>query len=70
MRDLPRIRVMVGMPAFNEEKYIGSIVLQSRQYFNEVVVVDDGSSDKTPTIAELAGAAFRFFISWMKKSII
>ena len=44
------------MPAFNEEKYIGTLVLQARQYVDEVIVIDDGSSDNTVEIAELAGA--------------
>ena len=48
--------IIVGMPAYNEEKYIGSVVLQARQSADEVVVVDDGSSDRTAQVARLAGA--------------
>lgn len=44
------------MPAFNEGKYVGSLVLQVKQYADEVIVVDDGSVDHTAMIAELAGA--------------
>jgi glycosyltransferase involved in cell wall biosynthesis len=51
-----RTRIIVGMPAYNEAKYIGSIVLQARQYANEVIVVDDGSTDQTMNVARLAGA--------------
>ncbi len=44
------------MPAFNEEKYIGSLVLKTRQYVDQVIIVDDGSTDNTVEIAKLAGA--------------
>ena len=51
-----RIRVVAGIPAYNEARYVGSIVLQARQYVDKVIVVDDGSTDNTARIAELAGA--------------
>ncbi|MDP2729848.1 MAG: glycosyltransferase family 2 protein [Dehalococcoidales bacterium] len=49
-------RVAAAIPAFNEEEYIGTIVLKTRQYVNEVIVVDDGSTDQTAKVARLAGA--------------
>jgi len=51
-----RAGIIVGMPAYNEAKYIGSVVLQARKYADEVIVVDDGSADATSSIARLAGA--------------
>jgi glycosyltransferase involved in cell wall biosynthesis len=48
--------VIAGIPAYNEGKYIGTMVLSTRQYVDEVIVVDDGSSDNTVEIARLAGA--------------
>jgi len=50
------VRVLAGIAAYNEARYVGSIVLQARQYVDEVIVIDDGSTDNTAMVAELAGA--------------
>lgn len=52
-----RPKVIAAIPAYNEEKYIGTIVLKARQYVDEVIVVDDGSTDQTADVARLAGAS-------------
>jgi len=49
-------KILVAMPAYNEERYIGSVVLKAKQYADEVIVLDDGSTDDTSEIARLAGA--------------
>jgi glycosyltransferase involved in cell wall biosynthesis len=51
-----RHKITAGIPAFNEEKYIGTIVLKTRRYVDKVIVVDDGSTDQTADVARLAGA--------------
>jgi glycosyltransferase involved in cell wall biosynthesis len=48
--------VVVVIPAFNEERFIGSVVITAKRYADAVVVVDDGSKDHTSEIARLAGA--------------
>lgn len=52
----PQSKIIVAMPAYNEEKYIGSLILRAKQYAGEVLIVDDGSTDYTAKVAELAGA--------------
>jgi glycosyltransferase involved in cell wall biosynthesis len=49
-------KTVVVIPAHNEQRFIGSVVLQARKYVDAVVVVDDGSIDATADIAEAAGA--------------
>ena len=49
-------RIAVVIPAYNEGLVIGSVVLQARQHADRVIVVDDGSLDRTAAIARLAGA--------------
>jgi glycosyltransferase involved in cell wall biosynthesis len=46
----------VIIPAYNEARFIGSVVLQAHRYAANVIVVDDGSRDDTVKIAEAAGA--------------
>jgi cellulose synthase/poly-beta-1,6-N-acetylglucosamine synthase-like glycosyltransferase len=48
--------VVVGIPAFNEEKTIARVVLQAQKYADKVVVCDDGGSDLTGEIAQRLGA--------------
>ena len=50
------MKSIVIIPAFNEEVAISSIVKRSMKYVNEVLVVDDGSTDRTFQIAKDAGA--------------
>src|SRR5260221_1967251 len=49
-------RVVVVIPAFDEERSVGSIVLRLRQLVETVIVVNDGSRDATEEVARLAGA--------------
>src|SRR6202040_874275 len=44
------------IPAYNEEKHVGDVVRRTRQKLDDVLVVDDGSPDKTAERAREAGA--------------
>ena len=48
--------IIVVLPAYNEEVSIGSMVLLTRLHADNVIVVDDGSLDRTAEIAREAGA--------------
>lgn len=46
----------IGLPAFNEEKNIASIIIKLKQLTNTIIVCDDGSTDLTAKIASELGA--------------
>lgn len=48
--------VVVGIPAFNEERTIARVILLAKEHADEVVVCDDGSTDLTGEIAKGLGA--------------
>ncbi|MHB1128679.1 MAG: glycosyltransferase, partial [Ilumatobacteraceae bacterium] len=59
----PRPTITVCIPAHNEESTVGDIVrhlreqyLLRRQLVDEIIVVDDRSSDRTAQVAQAAGA--------------
>src|SRR3989344_2700198 len=49
-------KIWAVIPAYNEGKNIASIVKKTKKYVDNVLVVDDGSKDKTKEIAEKSGA--------------
>lgn len=48
--------VVAIIPAYNEEKALADVIGKTLDYVDEVIVVDDGSSDKTSEVAVEAGA--------------
>src|SRR5215471_11871334 len=48
-------KIAAVIPAYNEEKHIGDVVRRTRQVLDDVLVVDDGSADKTAECAREAG---------------
>lgn len=50
------VKTIVVIPAMNEEKHIGNVVSQVKKKIKNVIVIDDGSTDKTSKISKKAGA--------------
>ena len=48
--------LIIGIPAYNEEKNIAKIILRIQSIADKVLVCNDGSSDLTGAIAEKMGA--------------
>jgi len=51
------LKIVAGIPAFNEEKTIGKVIKETKKYVDKVIVVNDGSTDKTAIISEKEGAS-------------
>ncbi|MDQ1252224.1 MAG: hypothetical protein QG646_1342 [Euryarchaeota archaeon] len=49
-------KITMILPAYNQEMSIGSLVLLSKLYVSNVIVIDDGCADRTAEIARKAGA--------------
>ena len=50
------LKILVAIPCYNEGLAIGSVVLKASRHEDEVLVVDDGSTNDTVEVAEAAGA--------------
>jgi glycosyltransferase involved in cell wall biosynthesis len=50
------MKVVIGIPAYNEEKNIASIILKLKKITEDIIVCDDGSNDLTADIVTKMGA--------------
>ena len=50
------MNILVGIPAFNEEKNIAKIIIKLQKITDNIIVCNDGSKDLTAEIAEKLGA--------------
>ena len=58
-----KLQVIVFLPAFNEEESIGNVIRNIPRDFHDkvdvkVLVIDDGSSDRTVEVSTLSGADY------------
>ena len=50
------MKIVIGIPAFNEEKNIAGLLIKLKKISQNIIVCDDGSIDLTGKIAENLGA--------------
>ncbi len=50
------MKIVIGIPAYNEEKNIAGILVKLKKITQDIIVCDDGSNDQTAKIAEELGA--------------
>jgi glycosyltransferase involved in cell wall biosynthesis len=44
------MRVLIAIPTYNEEKYVLRVLKRVRQFADQILVIDDGSTDSTPCL--------------------
>jgi len=56
LKNLNILKITIGIPAYNEEKNIASIITKLKKITDSIIVCDDGSSDMTSDISKNLGA--------------
>lgn len=53
------MKLLTAIPVFNEERYVASVLREIRRYGSHLLVVNDGSTDRTPELlAQLQATEF------------
>ncbi len=47
---------LLAVPVFNEERYVSRIIEDARKYCSHILVIDDGSTDRTPELLKQTGS--------------
>ena len=53
------MNILVAIPVFNEEAHLADVLHEVRRYADEILVVDDGSTDRTARILDGEPGLFR-----------
>lgn len=51
--------VLLAIPVFNEAAHLSSVVARARSHVDDVLVIDDGSTDETPELLARQAGVFR-----------
>ena len=52
-------RILTALPVYNEERHLREVLSEVKKYSHEILVVDDGSSDRTPELMAQDRSLFR-----------
>lgn len=44
------MRALIAIPVYNEEKYVPRVIAHVLEYADDILVIDDGSTDRTPQL--------------------
>ncbi|MCE9591644.1 MAG: glycosyltransferase family 2 protein [Planctomycetes bacterium] len=44
------MRTLIAIPVYNEQKYVTKVLTEVRRYAQDILVIDDGSTDETPLL--------------------
>ncbi|MCK5567326.1 MAG: glycosyltransferase, partial [Actinomycetia bacterium] len=47
-----KTKIALLIPAYNEEKYIEGVIESSSKYGIDIIIIDDGSSDRTASVVK------------------
>lgn len=47
---MPDPTILLAIPVHNEERYVSRVISETLRYIDRVLVVDDGSTDRTPSL--------------------
>jgi glycosyltransferase involved in cell wall biosynthesis len=49
-RNSAGLRILLGIPVYNEQTFVAKVLAEVRRYASDILVIDDGSTDQTPAL--------------------